>query len=169
MEDFLEWTQMGVIYAGSDGSVQNNRGAHGFGITSGVTQSPIWGGAGTTCGNHKEMASLRTEHAGAIAVIIILDIIQRVLQAHFVVNIWVDNAEVVRRMTEGTIDPLALDYDLYSHTITWLNKIKYDLTWHKVDSHIEKKLQENPTKKLNGNPLAWRLNSAVDGWAVDLH
>ena len=132
--------QLGIIYAGSDGSVKEGKGAHGFGITSGMQQSPIWGGAGNTCGNHAEMASLRAEHAGAIAVIIILDIIQRVIKANFVVQLWVDNAEVIRRMTEENIEPLALDYDLYNHTIQWIQKIQFQLTWLKVDSHIETKL-----------------------------
>ena len=36
---------------------------------------------------------------------------------------------------------------------------------YKGDSHCEQKRQEDPTKLLQGNRLAWRLNEAVDEMA----
>ena len=68
-------------------------------------------------------------------------------------------------MEANDLDPLALDYDLYRSTIGWVNKINYSLIWRKVDSHIEDKLKVDPTRILQGNPLSWRLNAAVDLWA----
>ena len=49
----------GGIYIGSDGLVSNERGSHGFGITSGVQRTTIWVGSATTCGNTKEMTFFR--------------------------------------------------------------------------------------------------------------
>ena len=34
--------------------------------------------------------------------------------------------------------------------------------WEKVDSHTADKLKKNPSRKLKGNKLAWRLNEAAD-------
>ena len=108
------------------------------------------------------MSSLRTEHAGALAVIIVLNIIQEVMGLNFVVELWVNNVEVIRRITTKEVDQTALDFDLYRTTVTWVNKIRYKLLWQKVDSHIEEKLRLDPTRVVQGNPLAWRLNEAMD-------
>ena len=108
------------------------------------------------------MTSLRTEHAGALAIIMVLHILQEVLGLNFVVELWVDNAEVIRRITTREVEPMALDFDLYKTTVTWVTNIKYQLTWRKVDSHIEDKLKLDPTRVVKGNPLAWRLNEAMD-------
>ena len=78
VEDFRKWAPQGTLYAGSDGSNINNFGAHGFGFTSGAEKTKIWGGAAETSGNIQEMTPLRSEHAGSIAIIIILHILQMI-------------------------------------------------------------------------------------------
>lgn len=51
VEDFRKWASQGTIYAGSNGSNLNKFGAHGFGFTSSVKITKIWGGAEETSGN----------------------------------------------------------------------------------------------------------------------
>ena len=106
----------GSIYAGSDGSNINNFGAHGFGFTSGVEKKKIWGGAAETSGNTQEMTPLRSKHAGSIAIIIILHILQNVTRVRLDVELWIDNAEGIRRASAMDVSPVALDYDLFSTT-----------------------------------------------------
>ena len=59
------------------------------------------GGAAMTPGNYSEMSSLRCEHAGALAVLLVLYAFQLYLGQDTVqsvdVVIWLDNAEVLRR------------------------------------------------------------------------
>ena len=85
----------------------------------------------------------------------------------FNVELWVDNAEVLKRANESMISPLILDYDLCMATKHWISQIKYKLTWSKVDAHIDNKLRTDSTRVLQGNCLAWRLNTAVDQLAGD--
>lgn len=111
------------------------------------------------------MTPLRSEHVGSIAIIIILHILQMVTKVDLDVEIWVDNAEVMRRVTATDVSPVALDYDLFRTTRQWLKKISYSLKWSKVDSHIQEKLRVVQTRVLNGNQKAWRLNERVDQYA----
>ena len=76
MVEFTEWLEEGDIYGGSDGSVINGIGAHSFVITNAQRETTMWGGAATTPGSIEEMASQRAEHAGSIAVLIMLHILQ---------------------------------------------------------------------------------------------
>ena len=161
--DFTQWVQRGTIYAGSDGSVTEKLGAHGFAITSGVERTAIWGGSAPTAGNKFEMSSLRAEHAGALAIFFVLHALQVVLKMDFSVELWIDNAEVLQRMNQDTVlDFMALDYDMWMASRVWEKRVSFQVEWRKVDSHRERKLKEDPTKVINGNPLAWRLNEAVD-------
>ena len=43
LSDVQDWIGLGEIYIASDGSVSNERGAHGFAITLGVQWATIWG------------------------------------------------------------------------------------------------------------------------------
>ena len=113
--DFKQWAAQGVVYAGSDGSNVQQLGAHGFSFTPGLKPTKIWGGGAETSGNIEEMSPLRSEHAGSIAIIIILHILQIVTDSDLSVELWVDNAEVLRRTTTEDVSAMALDYDL-SHT-----------------------------------------------------
>ena len=165
--DFLIWLDLGILYVGSDGSVENGHGAHSFVVTSGLQRAVIWGGAATTPGNIEEMTSQRAEHAGSAAVFIILHVLQLTIKRSFTVIIWVDNVEVVRRGKRGTTDlawreTLVLDYDLWNFTSHLQCTVNFNWSWEKVDSHITEKLKDDPTKELQGNPLAWRLNEAAD-------
>lgn len=65
------------LWAGSDGSVEGGHGAHSFVLTSGMEESPILGGAATTVGNSRDMSSLRIEHAGSAAIVIVILVLQR--------------------------------------------------------------------------------------------
>ena len=145
VNDFKRWSSQGVVYAGSDGSIKHNMGAHGFGFTSGMKVTNIWGGAAETSGNAAEITPLRSEHAGSIAIIILLHILQTVTKVKLQVEIWVDNAEVIRRVTATNVSAVALDYDLFMTTRLWLQKIQYTLKWSKVDSYNDKKLRVDPT------------------------
>ena len=167
MADMIEWVEEGQIYAGSDGSVENGRGAHSFVISSSIKKSTIWGGSATTPGSIEEMASQRSEHAGSIAVLLVLHIFQQCIQRNFNALVWIDNAEVIRRGNMGEItgpwkDTLVLDYDLWAVTNKVISLIEFTFTWEKVDSHIEEKKRKNPKKRLCGNERAWRLNEAAD-------
>ena len=51
---------------------------------------------------------------------------------------------------------------MYMVTTAWLSKIKYTVQWSKVDSHINEKLQEDPTRALHRDKLAWRINDEAD-------
>ena len=67
-KDILQWMQAGVLYAGSDGSVENKVGAHAFCFTNGSSRAGIIGGAVPTPGNKEEITSLRSESAGALCI-----------------------------------------------------------------------------------------------------
>ena len=43
------------------------------------------------------MLSQRAEHAGSIAILLLLDIFQKCIQVQPHVLLWIDNAEVIRR------------------------------------------------------------------------
>ena len=62
------------------------------------------------------------------------------------VELWIDNAEELQRSQGVEIVEEALDYDLHRVTQEWLGRIRYQLNWSKVDSHIKDKLREDPTK-----------------------
>ena len=81
----------------------------------------IWGGAATTPGSVQEMLSQRAEHAGSIAILILLDIFQKCIQVQLHVLLWIDNVEMIRRgnwkADKGVwSDTLVLDYDLWKVT-----------------------------------------------------
>ena len=59
----------GKLYAGSDGSEKDGRGAHAYGFTDSTTKGAIWGGFSSNPGLKREISSLRTEHGGAIGII----------------------------------------------------------------------------------------------------
>ena len=158
--DFVTWTKMGTLYAGSDRSVEDGRGAHSFVWTSGVRQAAIWGGSATTPGNQREMASQRAEHAGSAAILLVLKLLHEVLLLELDVVLWVDNAEVVRRGGEmGNFakwnDTLVLDYDLWMLTRAIQTEVSFKYRWEKVDSHVVAKLRADPTRTIKGNKLAW--------------
>lgn len=117
-QQILLWMKDGVLYAGSDGSVEAAFGAHSFCFTNGHQQSIIIGGAAQTPGSMDEITSLRAELAGAICLVLIIHAIQRVSGLQFpMVTIWIDNAEVLRRVSNSEMhqtwqDSMALDFDL---------------------------------------------------------
>ena len=51
MNELSTRVKVGLIYAASDGSVQRRGGDHGFGFTSGMERTAIWGSAAVTRGN----------------------------------------------------------------------------------------------------------------------
>ena len=106
------------MIAGSDKSVANGVGAHSYVFTSSIKRTTIWGGAATTPRSKEEMASQRAEHAGSIAVLLILHVFQQCYNDHFQVDLWIDNVEVIRRGEgEATMqtwnDSLVLDFDIF--------------------------------------------------------
>ena len=121
----------------------------------------MWGSVARTPGTTTEMPSQRAEHAGSISIMIILNILRKALKERFCVQLWVDNAEVIRRGQEllptYCNDTLVLDYDMWRLSNIVQDSLKYKLTWEKVDSHIEEKIRNNPQFKPKGNKLSWRL------------
>ena len=120
-----------------------------------------------TPGSPEEMASQRVKHAGSIAALLILHIFQQSVKLDFQVDLWIDNAEVIRRgrsqkIGEAWSDTLVLDFDMWKVTETIQSQIKFTLSWVKVDSHVKEKLKVNPQREIQGNEIAWRLNEAVD-------
>ena len=97
VKHFREWATHGTIYAGSDRSVMETIGEHGFAFRSGIKQTKIWGGGVRTVGNRKEMIPLRAEPSDSIATIMVLHILQVVTNINLQVELWIDNAEVLRR------------------------------------------------------------------------
>ena len=82
--------QAGVLYTGSDGSVENKVGAHAFCFTNSSFRSCIIGGAAPTPGNKDKLTSLQSESAGALCIILILFAIQEV--SHEIlpaVTVWI--------------------------------------------------------------------------------
>ena len=75
------------------------------------------------------MTSVRAEHVGSIAIILLVHILQQVLKADIQMKLWVGNPEVIRRMSEEEVKPLELDYDLYRATKEWSDRIEFSLEW----------------------------------------
>ena len=165
----LSWLKHGVLYAGSDGSVGDSLGAHAFGFTNGSCHSSIIGGSAPTPGNLSEMTSLRTELAGAIAILLVLYAFQEVTSSTFpLITIWIDNLETLRRQqtplaNQTWRDMFALDFDLWHVLLEVQTWIKSPLKWEKVDSHVDQRAPSSRSPK--GNDLAWRLNEVMDTWA----
>lgn len=115
--NILQWLKAGTIYFGSDGSVANHLGAHGFGVTHGEQRTIIYGGSAPTPGNRTEITSLRTELAGAICVVLLISLLEKRFNSCFPpISIWIDNTETIRRAQEDPTtwrDMFALDYDLW--------------------------------------------------------
>ena len=164
----------GQLYAGSDGSVKDEKGSHAYGFTSGREKEVIFGGAAMTPGSQEEMSSLRAEHCGAISILLILYAIQihmgndRV-SSTYEVDIWIDNAEVLSRgqntgYKDGIKGHLVLDYDMWSIMNMLQKKIVFTLRWNKVDSHIEDRIYAEGTKP-SGDEFSIRLNEVMDKWA----
>ena len=116
------------------------------------------------------MASLRTEHAGAIGILLVLQALQiRFGPSSFPVTIWIDNAEVLdraknRKVGDNIKDHLVLDYDLWQAMNSLQALIHTPIRWEKVDSHIEEKTyKDGATPK--GDQYSIRLNKVVDEWA----
>ena len=94
----LNWLKTGTLYAGSDGSVDAGQGAHAFAFTDGTQRTTIIGGSAPTPGNHNKITSLRSELAGAIAILLILQAFETIYQEPFPpANIWIDNNKVLRQ------------------------------------------------------------------------
>ena len=85
----------GSLYCGSDGSEKGVLGSHAFAFTSSKEIGPMWGTVAITPGNSSEMSSLRTEHAGALAILLVLYAFQIQLEYEAVktmeVSIWLDS------------------------------------------------------------------------------
>ena len=133
------------LYCGSDGSEKAGLGSHAYGFTSGKVIGRMWGRAAMTPGNSSEMSSLRCEHAGAMAILLVLYTFQVYLGEDTVqdmdVSIWLDNAEVLHRAQrssrcEKTKDVLVLDFDLWAEMEALAGRLKFNIHWEKVDSHI---------------------------------
>ena len=98
-------------------------GSHAYGFTDGRTYGNIWGGSAITPGSQIEMSSLRTEHGGAVGILLILYVLHAYLGRNtnpsaYTVTIWIDNAEVLRRVKNGNPgtslkDHTVFDYDLW--------------------------------------------------------
>jgi hypothetical protein len=168
--------QNGELYAGSDGSVKNGRGSHAYGFTSGVKRGDIWGGCAITPGTQQEMSSLRAEHGGAVGILLILYAIQiymgpKMNGSKYTVKLWIDNAETLDRgggkpFGKSLKDNLVLDFDLWKVMRMLQQRITFNLTWNKVDSHIEsRKYAYGATPK--GDECSIRLNQKVDKWAEE--
>ena len=138
--------------AGSDGSVKDAIGGHSFCITDKAFLTKIWGHA-RTIGIKKEMTSLRTEHGGAIAILLLL----QALHIHFPhlplppsLDIWIDNSEVVRRGQKhlpklGIKQQLVLDYDMWATTHRLLQALSCKIQWKWVKGHQQQQ-QKAPWK-----------------------
>ena len=84
-------------------------------------------------------------------------------------QLWIDNAETLARGGGKPIgtsikDNLVLDFDLWTVMRMLQQKIDFNLTWNKVDSHIESRTYKNGATP-NGNTYSIRLNKTVDKWA----
>ena len=172
IRNFMQWNAEGTIYVGTDGSVQDGKGAHSFAFTSGERETSWWGGSATTPGNSDEMASQRAEHAGSIAAVLILIALHEIIGINQTVVLWIDNAEVIRRKEVRTNnlqwkETIALDYDLWALSERLTEGLTFPLRWEKVDSHVDRKRMEDPTKQFNGNELAWRINEVADRLAEE--
>ena len=87
----------------------------------------------------------------------------------YTVHLWIDNAETLARGGGKPIgtsmkDNLVLDFDLWTVMRMLQQKIEFNLTWHKVDSHIESRTYKNGATP-NGDIYSIRLNKIVDKWA----
>ena len=132
----MQYISANKACAGSDGSVKDGIGGHSFCITDNYFTHQIWGHA-TTVGTFSEMSSLRAEHGGALAILLVL----YALQLHFPtfplpanLDIWIDNSEVVRRGKTslpkmGIKQQLILDHDLWATTQRLSQEIQCAIRW----------------------------------------
>ena len=148
-------------------------GLHAFGFTSGRDIGPMLGGAALTPGNSSEMLSLRTEHAGALAILLVLYAFQAHIGPDIVkadeIIIWLDNTKVLswaRRTGRGENikELLVLDYDLWAEMEALQKQLHFPIQWKKVDTHISKRKYASGVQPKGGKYFI-HLNEFMDGLA----
>ena len=122
------------------------------------------------------MSSLWCEHAGALAILLVLFAFQLHLGQENVqsmeIVIWLDNAEVLRRALRsrrgGKIkDTLVLDYNFWAGMEELQRRLAFNIHWENFESHIHTRSYA-PGVKPKGDEYSIRLNEFVDSLAGNL-
>ena len=132
------------MWAYTDGSVKNKSAAHSFLLICGRDiHSHQITGAGETTGNPSTICSLRPEHSGALAAMLLVAILEHKHSLHNsgYLNLGIDNITVVKRLTKDKIDALdddshdPTDYDLWQESISLMSNMTTTVTTMHVKSH----------------------------------
>jgi len=138
MQDIL----LGTVLAGSDGSVKDSRATCGYVIMP-KTKHKWVRGHGYVLGTPSLLTSLRAEHHGSMAVLLLLHMLSKrwnIPHGTPPVTILVDNKEVIDRMTSGLPglsikNHLVPDYDLWAEAIALVNTLPFPVHWKWVKAH----------------------------------
>ena len=136
----------------------------------GQENSPDVGGSALTPGNTSKMPSLRTEYAGALAILLVLYDIQVYTMIDNEdlgeIIIWLENVEVfsrARRRHKGNTlqDTLVLDFHMWAEIKSPKVLIKFPIKWEKIYSHISTSTYQIG-KMPNGGRYSIQLNEYID-------
>ena len=162
-----------TINAWSDGSVCSGIGAHAYTLRSHCTgNDEAISGSATTPGHPDTISSLRTEHYGALAVVLVVMAIEwkYSIGKTGYVTIHIDNSEVVNRTKFGVSDGMsadkhaATDFDVWKETHTIIKKLNTTVCAKWVKGHQDKMLQEQQGG-IGPMPLEAHYNIMVDQMA----
>jgi hypothetical protein len=142
----------GTLRCWSDGSVDNGVGAHAYTIQTYCSgNDKCISGAAVMPGHPGTISSLRAEHYGAMAILLLTLAIEwkYSIGGYGFLLLHIDNTEVVNRIKYGVDDRMAADkhsktdFDVWkeSHMLTQLLQTSVCAKW--VRGHQDKYLQEN--------------------------
>ena len=131
------------IYAWTDGSKMGSKNGHGYILMPKYYQQRNWiEGYGRTV-KGTTMSSLRSEHCGVLAILLILKAIEDVYGANNgTVRIWSDSMTVVNRIKEGNygMNFAATDYDLWKLSLTIVRSLTTKIEIEHVKAHQDRKI-----------------------------
>jgi hypothetical protein len=162
-----------TIDAWSDGSVCNGVGAHAYTLRSYCTGcDEAISGSATTPGHPDTISSLRAEHYGALATLLVLLALEwkYSIEATGYITLHIDNLEVVNRTKFGVCDTMAADkyastdFDVWQETHHLAQRLKTTVCAKWVKGHQDQFLQD-VQGGIGPMPLEAHYNIMVDGLA----
>ena len=167
-------SQIGVE-AWTDGTVKDGKGAHAYTIRT-ITDLPgqCIEGKSTTPGDPRTISSLRTEHYGALATVLLLQCIWNTHKTNESkegkAKIHIDNSTVIDRITKGipqrmtATSRMCQDYDVWAATMQVTENTPIKVTTEHVYGHQADKLEASCGVR-GPLPRIAHYNEQCDEWA----
>ena len=132
------------VSAWSDGSMMKGKNGHGYIILPDDSKHEQYvEGYGRSIGGTVD-SSLRSEHCGVLALVVLISVIEKVYRVteSGCVKIYSDSMTVVQRINDPArrISYANTDYDLWTMTVSIINKMKTKVSLEHVKAHQDEKI-----------------------------